>query len=119
VRQMATTMKLYHNPRCSKSRAALALLRERGESPDVIEYLKTPPSVADVLGLIERLDGKPSDLLRKAEAPYAELGLSEESTAAEVATAIAAHPVLLERPVLVVDARAAIGRPTEKLLELL
>lgn len=110
---------LFHNPRCSKSREAKALLEERGIEFEVVEYLKTPPTVAEVKALLVKLGGKPAGLLRTKEAEYAELGLSDRSTANEVAEAIAKHPVLLERPLLVVGERAAIGRPTEALLPLI
>lgn len=110
---------LYHNPRCTKSREALALLKARGIEPEVIEYLKTPPSADEVKGLLKALGGKPSALLRTKEEPYAKLHLSASSTADEVARAIAAHPILLERPVLVAGGKAVIGRPPERVLELL
>lgn len=110
---------LYHNPRCSKSRQALALLEQRGLSPQIVKYLQTPPSADEVRSLLVKLGEKPSALLRKKEAPYAELGLDDDSDADRVAEAIAAHPVLLERPVLVHGERAVIGRPPENVLEIL
>jgi len=110
---------LFHNARCSKSRQALALLEARGIEPEVVEYLKKPPSAAAVEALLAKLGGPPSALLRRSEAEYAALGLSPASSAREVAEAIAAHPILLERPVLVVGDRAVIGRPPERVLELL
>lgn len=112
-------VRVYHNPRCSKSRETLALLRERGIEPEVIEYLVTPPSAAEVERLIDALDQEPHALLRKKEPPYTELGLSPQSSRKDVARAIAAHPILLERPVVVVGKRAAIGRPPENVLSLL
>ena len=115
---MTDKVEIYHNPRCSKSRATLELLRERGIEPVVIEYLKTPLTAAQLGGLIEGL-GKPSDLLRKKEPGYLERGLSEESTRDEVIAAILAQPVLLERPVVQVGERAAIGRPPENVLKIL
>lgn len=110
---------LYHNPRCSKSRQALALLEEHGVEPEVVRYLDAPPSADDVRDLLKRLGVAPAELLRRKEAPYTELGLGPASSADEVAEAIAAHPVLLERPVLVVGQRAVIARPPERVLELL
>lgn len=110
---------LYHNPRCSKSREALALLAARGLDFVVVEYLKSPPDQATILGILAKLDGPPSSLLRTKEEPYAGLGLDETADATQVASAIASHPVLLERPLLVLDDRAGIGRPAERLLELL
>lgn len=110
---------LYHNPRCSKSRQALALLQERGVDVVVVEYLKDPPSAAEVTRLLRKLGGKPAAALRKGEDPYRALGLSADSGAAEVAKAIAEHPILLERPLLVVGDKAVIGRPPERVLEIL
>lgn len=113
------TLRIYHNPRCSKSREVLALLRERGLEPEVVEYLKTPLDAAAVKALIKQLGVAPHALLRKKEEPYARLGLSERSSVDQVARAIAEEPVLLERPVVVVGKRAAIGRPIENVLALL
>ena len=110
---------IYHNPRCSKSRQTLALLTEQGVEPEIIEYLQTPLSAEQVLGLLKKLGGSPVALLRKKEAPYKELGLGADSSAAQVADAIAAHPVLMERPLVVKGSRAAIGRPPENVLEIL
>lgn len=112
-------VRIYHNPRCSKSRETLALLREHGVEPEIVEYLKTPPSAAEVEELLSKLGGEPHALLRSKEEPYARLELSRKSTRAEVARAIAKEPVLLERPVVVVGKRAAIGRPPQKVLEIL
>jgi arsenate reductase len=116
-----TTQKvvLYHNPRCSKSREALALLQEKGVEPEVIEYLKTPLAADGVKALIGALGVPPHALLRTKEEPYARLGLSEASTLDEVARAIAEEPILMERPVLVVGSKARIGRPPQGLLALL
>lgn len=110
---------LYHNPKCSKSREALALLRARGTDVTVVEYLKNPPSPSELRALAHKLGGTPSALLRKKESEYATLGLSDASALEDVTRAIDAHPVLLERPILVVGDRAVIGRPTENLLTLL
>lgn len=110
---------LFHNPRCSKSREALALLRDRGVEVDVVEYLRTPLADAEIKVLAKKLGGKPSALLRSKESEYAELGLTPESDLDAVADAIARHPVLLERPILVVGSRAVIGRPPEDILRLL
>lgn len=112
-------VRIYHNPRCTKSRETLALLAEHGVEPEVIDYLKEPPSEQEVEQLIDKLDIEPHALLRTKEAPYAELGLSKKSARAQVARAIAQHPILLERPIVVVGKRAAIGRPPEIVLPLL
>lgn len=116
---MAKSFVIYHNPRCSKSRQTLALLEENGVEPEVVEYLKNPPSQAAIKGLIKKLGITPHDLLRRKEAPYKELGLNKESSTTEIVKAIADNPVLLERPVVVHGDRAAIGRPPENVLELL
>jgi arsenate reductase len=112
-------VRIYHNPRCTKSRETLALLREHGVEPEVVEYLKEPPSAEQVDQLIGKLGLEPHALLRTKEAPYAELGLSKKSTRAQITSAIVEHPILLERPIVVVGKRAAIGRPPENVLSLL
>lgn len=113
------TVRIYHNPRCSKSREVLGLLRERGIEPEVIDYLKTPLDAAAIKKLIKQLGVTPHALLRTKEPAYADCGLDAQSSADAVAKAIAAEPVLLERPVVVVGDRAAIGRPVENVLALL
>ncbi len=111
---------LYHNPRCSKSRAALALLREHNVEPTIVEYLKTPPGEAALRALLTKLGLNVRDVIRKGEAPYKELGLGRDSvTDVELIAAITAHPILLERPIAVAGERAVIGRPPERVLELL
>lgn len=117
---MSKELQLFHNPRCSKSRQALALLEERGYSPEIIEYLKTPPDVDTLKQLLDRLCLKPRDILRKKEKEYTDLGLDNETlTDDQLLQAIVKVPKLLERPILVRGSRAAIGRPTENLLPLL
>ena len=110
---------IWHNPRCSKSRETLQLLRDRGIEPTIVEYLKTPPSEAELTHALAELGAGPRDLMRKKEAPYKELGLDDpERTDAELIAAMAAHPVLIERPVVFVGGRAALGRPPENVLQL-
>ncbi|MEX2629806.1 MAG: arsenate reductase (glutaredoxin), partial [Tistlia sp.] len=101
---MAVT--IYHNPRCSKSRETLALLRAKGLEPAVVEYLKTPPDAATLERLLAQLGLEPRELMRKKEPPYRELGLDDptKSRAALVA-AMVEHPVLIERPIVVADGR--------------
>ena len=108
---------LYHNPRCSKSRQALALLQERGVEPRIVEYLKEPPTAAELQRLLALLGLKPRDLLRKKEAAEASLDLGMDDAA--LIAGIAAHPAVLERPVFVHRGRAVIGRPPEAVLDLL
>jgi arsenate reductase len=114
------TVTIWHNPRCSKSRQTLELLRERGIEPTIREYLKQPPGKADVERLIDLVGGDARDLIRDGEPEFKRLGREKaELSRAEVAQAIAAHPVLLQRPIVVAGKRAAIGRPPEAVLPLL
>jgi arsenate reductase len=110
---------LYHNPRCSKSRAALELLRERGAEPRVVEYLNTPPSRSELAALGRKLGLEPGRWLRRGEPAYGSAGLTEQSSEAEVLDAMATHPILIERPIAVRGDRALVGRPPERVLELL
>jgi arsenate reductase len=111
---------IYHNPRCSKSRATLDLLVSRGFSPRVIEYLSSPPSVAEVERLLAMLGVEPRELMRKDEDEYRDLGLADPGLKhAQLVSAIAANPRLLQRPIVVVGSKAAIGRPPEAVLAIL
>jgi arsenate reductase len=109
---------LWHNPRCSKSRAALALLVDRGVAHDVRLYLNAPPTPDEVLALAARIGRPLGEILRTGEAPYRALGLAQAEDAA-LAQAVAEHPFLLERPILDTGTRAVIGRPPEDILALL
>jgi arsenate reductase len=113
-------MRLYHNPVCSKSRAALALLEARGVAFEIVEYLQAPPD-ADTLGRLRAALGLPARaLLRDDGAVFAALGLADPAVdEAQILAAIAAHPQLLQRPILEAGGRAVIGRPPERVLELL
>lgn len=112
--------KIYHNPRCSKSRQALQRLRERGIEPEIVEYLRTPPDVAEMLELI-RMSGQPAaSLLRTGDAAFRATGLDPHTaTNAELATAVAREPALLQRPIIVRERHAILGRPAEALDQLL
>lgn len=111
---------LYHNPRCSKSRATLQLLRDRGIEPRIIEYLEAPPSTGDLARLVAALGVPARDLLRSGEPEFRELGLADESLSEEqILDAITAHPRLLQRPIVVAGSKARIGRPPEHVLEIL
>ena len=115
-----TDLTLYHNPRCSKSRAALALLEARGLTPTIVHYLETPPSVEQLRELLRKLGLPARQLLRSGEEQYSALNLADSSLSEEqLLSAMAAQPKLIERPILLVGNRAVSGRPTEKLLELL
>jgi arsenate reductase (glutaredoxin) len=111
---------IYHNPRCTKSRETLELLRDKGVEPTVIEYLKTPPDEATLESLLKMLAIEPAELLRKKEPAYAGLGLEKKlGDRKALIRAMVENPVLIERPIVVKDGRARIGRPPEKVLEIL
>ena len=112
-------MIIYHNPRCSKSRQALGILRDNAEEPDVVDYLKEPLGQAELGGLLKKLGVQAHDLLRPKEDEYDELGLSQDTPVEDILTAIAAHQILLERPIVVKGRRAVIARPPELVEELL
>jgi arsenate reductase len=112
---------IYHNPRCSKCRAALALLHQRGIQPRLIEYLEKPPSKGELADLLQTLGfADARQLMRNGEADYRELGLDAPGLSQEFLLAtLAEHPQLIERPIFVHQGRAVIGRPPEKVLEIL
>ncbi|ALN18692.1 arsenate reductase (glutaredoxin) [Ectopseudomonas mendocina] len=115
-----TDLTLYHNPRCSKSRGALELLEARGVQPNVVRYLETPPSASELESLLGKLGIPARDLLRSGEDEYKTLGLSDTSLSeAQLIDAMVKHPKLIERPILIAGDKAVIGRPPEKVLELL
>jgi len=111
---------LYHNPRCSKSRQTLQLLEARGVKPKIVEYLNEPPSTAELRAILNKLGMKPRDLLRQGEARYAELKLKERALNEKALIELMVeNPILIERPIVVSGNKAAIGRPPEKVLEIL
>ncbi len=113
-------VKILHNPRCSKSRQTLQLLQDRGIEPEIVEYLKTPPSAAEIDELLERLGKEPREIMRVKEAVYRELGLADPALdRAALISAIAENPILLERPIVLTGEKAAIGRPPESVLTIL
>lgn len=113
------TVTLYHNPRCSKSRQTLELLRENGIEPEIILYLETPPSTAELKILLNKLGLGPRDILRTGEEAYKALNLSDTGLSdADLIEAIVSHPKLLQRPIAVHCERAVIGRPPENVLAL-
>jgi len=110
----------FHNPRCTKSRGALALLRERGIEPEVVDYQAAPPSVDELRQVIALLGIPARALLRTGEEEYKALGLDDPlKTDEELIAAMHAHPILIERPIFVHGGRAVIGRPVENVLDLL
>ncbi|CRM26808.1 MULTISPECIES: arsenate reductase (glutaredoxin) [Pseudomonas] len=115
-----TDLTLYHNPRCSKSRGALELLEARGLTPTVVRYLETPLNAAQIKALLAKLGLNARQLLRTGEDEYKSLNLADASLSeAQLIAAIAAHPKLMERPILETADKAVIGRPPENLLEIL
>ncbi|MEJ2406505.1 MAG: arsenate reductase (glutaredoxin) [Candidatus Thiodiazotropha sp.] len=111
---------IYHNPRCSKSRQTLQLLDEHHIEPNVIEYLKNPPSREELVAILDMLGIEPRQLMRTKEAEYRELGLDDESLSRDqLIDAMLATPKLIERPIVINNGKAAIGRPPEKVLDIL
>ncbi len=111
--------RIYHNPRCSKSRQALALLEEEGEAPEIIDYIKTPLDNASISELLTMLDMSARDLMRKQEDTYKELNLDNpDLSEAQLVQALADYPRLIERPIVVRHGKAVLARPAEKVLEL-
>jgi arsenate reductase len=114
------TVTIYHNPRCSKSRATLHLLEARGLKPKIVEYLQTPPSAAELKAILKKLKLKPQDLLRRGEPRYAELDSQHRNLGDDALIALmVANPILIERPIVIAGDKAAIGRPPENVLAIL
>ena len=115
---MATT--IFHNPRCSKSRATLALLQENGIEPDIRLYLDNPPDAAELQHILSLLGRSPRELMRKGEAEFRDQGLADEGLSDEaLIAAMAATPKLIERPIVLANGKAAVGRPPESVLDIL
>jgi arsenate reductase len=113
-------VKIYHNPRCGKSRQALQLIREQGIEPEVIEYLKTPPTARELDDILQKLDMGPRDLMRKQEAEYKANGLDSEALDRQaLINGMVSHPIVIERPIVTANGKAAIGRPPEQVLGIL
>jgi arsenate reductase len=111
---------LYHNPKCAKSREALQLLRQHGIEPQIIEYLKTPPSTSELAALVRALGVHPRDLLRMKEPEYRAAGLGDPKLSdKQILSAMVKYPRLIERPILVKGKHAVLGRPPENVLKLL
>ena len=114
------TITIFHNPRCSKSRATLALLQENGVEPDVRLYLQDPPDAVELQDILGKLGMSPRELMRKGEAEYKEQGLADEHLDDNaLLAAMIATPRLIERPIVLAEGKAAIGRPPESVLEIL
>jgi arsenate reductase (glutaredoxin) len=111
---------IYHNPNCGTSRNALQAIRDAGHEPTVVEYLKEPLDVDGIRALLTRLGARPRDILRRRGTPYDELGLDDPKwTDDQLVDCMAAHPILIERPIVVTDKGARLCRPSETVQELL
>jgi len=114
------TIRIFHNPRCSKSRATLTALQERGIEPEITLYLENPPDAGELRSILKKLGLTARQLMRKGEAEYREQGLADEAlTEAELIAAMVANPRLIERPIVLANGRAAVGRPLEAVIEIL
>jgi arsenate reductase len=117
---MSDTITIYHNPRCSKSRATLALLEENDAQADVVKYLETPPNAGQLNDILIMLGLEPRELMRTHETEYKDAGLDDSSlTREQLIEAMIKHPKLIERPIVVKDGKAIIGRPPERVLDIL
>lgn len=113
-----TQVTIYHNPRCSKSRETLKLIEDQGVAPQVVEYLKTPPSAEELTRILALLGKKPAEIVRKKEA--AEAGIDPGALSdAQLIAAMVANPAIIERPIVVAGGKAALGRPPESVLAIL
>ena len=111
---------IFHNPRCSKSRATLALLQEQGIEPEIRLYLESPPDANELSSILQKLGKSPRELMRKGESEYRELGLNDETLSDdELVQAMVSSPKLIERPIVLANGRAAVGRPPESVLDIL
>ena len=111
---------IYHNPKCSKSRQTLELLQQKGITPTIIEYLKTPPTADTLKTILGQLGMTPRDLMRKKEDIYAELKLDDSSLSDDALIGfMIEHPILIERPIVLANGKAALGRPPEQVLDIL
>ena len=111
---------IFHNPRCSKSRATLALLQEQGIEPEIRLYLESPPDANELSSILQKLGKSPRELMRKGESEYRELGLNDETLSDdELIQAMVSAPKLIERPIVLANGCAAVGRPPESVLDIL
>ena len=113
-------VQILHNPRCSKSRATLQLLQDKGLQPEVILYQDTPPDAGQIAEILRLLDMQPRDLMRKGQSEYKQMGLDDQSLSdQELIQAMHSAPILIERPIVLANGKASIGRPPESVLEIL
>ncbi|MBT8063302.1 MAG: arsenate reductase (glutaredoxin) [Xanthomonadales bacterium] len=114
------SLKIFHNPRCSKSRATLQLLTDRGLEPEVVLYLENPPGVDELEEILEKLGRRPRELMRTGEQEYRSLGLDDVTLSdRQLVETMVKTPKLIERPIVLANGRAAVGRPPESVLEIL
>ncbi len=114
------TVKIYHNPRCTKSRQTLQLLKDHGIEPEIIEYLKVPPNALELADLLDKLDMEPRKLMRKGEPEYKANRLDNPNLDRQtLIDSMVSHPILIERPIVLANNKAAIGRPPENVLSIL
>lgn len=116
---MTSDLRIYHNARCSKSRAACAIAAEQGVAAEIVNYLETPPGKDELRGLLVKLGMSPRDIVRSGEAVFKESYAGRELSDEEWLDALIAHPILIERPIAVRGERAVVARPPEKIRELL
>jgi len=113
-------VQILHNPRCSKSRATLQVLEENGVEPEIILYQDAPPDVEQLTSILDQLNMQPRELMRKGQSEYKELGLDNEQLSnEELIAAMIKTPILIERPIVLANGKAAIGRPPESVLDIL
>jgi arsenate reductase len=118
--EIAMTVKIYHNPQCSKSRSTLQILQEQGEETEVVEYLKNPPNREELTEILQALGLKPRQLMRQGEAEYRQAGLDDPTLSDDqLIQAMLEHPRLIERPIVIKDGKVIIGRPPERVLDIL
>ncbi|MBC8289151.1 MAG: arsenate reductase (glutaredoxin) [Planctomycetes bacterium] len=116
---MSGKVTIYHNPRCTKSRQTLQLIRDAGVEPEIVEYLKSPPTTAELDAILKKLKREPLEAMRRKEAVFNELGLNSDTSREDALIAMAENPILIERPIVVRDRNAVIGRPPENVNDLL
>ncbi len=116
---MSGKVTIYHNPRCTKSRQTLQLIRDAGVEPEIVEYLKSPPTTAEVDSILKKLKLEPLEAMRRKEVVYSELGLNGDTSREDAIRAMAENPILIERPIVVRGRKAIIGRPPENVNNLL
>ncbi|MBS0001157.1 MAG: arsenate reductase (glutaredoxin) [Cyclobacteriaceae bacterium] len=112
-------MRIYHNPRCRKSRETLQIIKEMGHEPQIIEYLKEPPSADEIVGFLDKMDMKPEDLIRKGELLYRKEYKGKTMRDEEWIEAMIKNPVLIERPIVISGDRVVLGRPSERVRDIL